>query len=254
MSVECKWDPSKHDGQPCPIHGAGGSHKYGKDKQSRHYVDDDKGNRQFFAKEEDARDYEKRMNEAQGFDDDYEEEFGDIEYDREMKKAQEETARKGLEAEDLDKHKGQDRYEAVANILDNMVGPGGYERGVAKLKDLGINVPDNVLAVDMNDDAILVGFNKDGSEEIWKYDVNNQKEFEENDHDKDGVEKKPYKIGTKFAVKNPFIKTTDNYEITNIGQDYVGVIGPGGVFQRIPKEDFEEQFFNKRLKEDNEGK
>ena len=61
-------------------------------------------------------------------------------------------------------------------------------------------------------------------------------------------DERQYKVGTKFSVKNPFIETTDNYEVTNVGKDYVGIVGPGGVFQRILKEDFEEQFFNKRLK------
>ena len=63
-------------------------------------------------------------------------------------------------------------------------------------------------------------------------------------------DERQYKVGTKFSVKNPFIETTDNYEVTNVGKDYVGIVGPGGVFQRILKEDFEEQFFNKRLKKE----
>ena len=63
-------------------------------------------------------------------------------------------------------------------------------------------------------------------------------------------DERQYKVGTKFSVKNPFIETTDNYEVTNVGKDYVGIVGPGGVFQRILKEDFEGQFFNKRLKKE----
>lgn len=67
---------------------------------------------------------------------------------------------------------------------------------------------------------------------------------------RDKKDERQYKIGTKFSVKNPFLNITDNYEVTNIGKDYVGIVGPGGVFQRILKEDFEEQFFNKRLKKE----
>ena len=70
---------------------------------------------------------------------------------------------------------------------------------------------------------------------------------EDNPKTEDKKDERQYKVGTKFSVKNPFIETTDNYEVTNVGKDYVGIVGPGGVFQRILKEDFEEQFFNKRL-------
>lgn len=46
--------------------GSQGKYKYGKDSQNRFYVDDETGYRQYFTRENEARDYADRMNAAQG--------------------------------------------------------------------------------------------------------------------------------------------------------------------------------------------
>lgn len=64
------------------------------------------------------------------------------------------------------------KIDAVMDILDDMAGPGGYEAGIEKLKGMGINVPDEVAYLDMGEDGELVGYNEDGSEELWRQNVN----------------------------------------------------------------------------------